>query len=177
MILLSHKQTKNDDVSTQKFIVQAEEYTISELNKNITVKIPQISITCNNQLKAVTFSIDTKYTARVSQNLLTALGLNIKDKELTGKYIPPPSKPKILPKSIKLYCKQIDGNYNEIDGQPSQQLCSIDIDGNAAATYNPKRSMFLPLSNNEICQLHFKLLDENRAESITEAYHLLLYNK
>ena len=66
---------------------------------------------------------------------------------------------------------------NEIDGQPSQQLCTIDVDNNTASC-SPINPIFLPfLSNEPVYILHFKLYDENGNELIPKNFHLMLYNK
>ena len=69
-----------------------------------------------------------------------------------------------IPKKVSLYCEEIDGQFNEIDGQPSQELCSVDIENNSS-TCSPINPYFIPLFNNEpVDYLHFKLVDEDRIE-------------
>ena len=140
-------------------------------------KIPQVKITNENEIKAVILSIEKGYTATISQNLLTSFGINLKNnKDITGKVITPPSTIS-LPKKVSLHCEEINGTFNEIDGQPSQELCGIDVVNNTASC-NPINPIFLPfLSNEPVHTLHFKLLDENGNEIIPKTFHLMLYNK
>ena len=175
MILLNSEKTEKN---AQKFMIQPGSYTFSQLSQAISEKIPQVKITNENELKTVILSVEKGYTATISQNLLTLLGFNIKTSDkLTGKYIVPPSIPKVLPKKVSLYCEEIDGIFNEIDGQPSQQLCSIDVDNNTASC-SPINPIFLPfLSNEPVYNLHFKLYDENENEIIPKTFFLMLYNK
>ena len=171
MILVNSEKTEKN---AQKFMIQPGSYTFSKLSQAISEKIPQVKITDENELKTI-LSVEQGYTATISQNLLKKLGFNIKNSnELTGKYM---AKPKVLPKSVSLNCEEINGIYNEIDGQPSQQLCSIDVDNNTASC-SPINPIFLPfLSNEPVYTLHFKLVDENGNELIPKTFYLMLYNK
>ena len=74
-----------------------------------------------------------------------------------------------------LHCKQINKVKNELDGQPSSLLASMNV-FNYNATFSPIHLVFLEL---DIYQSHpgFKILDENNNEVIPRTLYLQLLNK
>ena len=177
MILL--RNCEKTDKEATKFTIQPGNYTISQLNEAISTQIPRIKITNENEIKASIITVEEGYTAIISPNLLASLGFKFKDKdkELTGKYIASPPSMSKLPKKVFLYCGEIDGQFNEIDGQPSQELCSVDIENNIG-TCSPINPIFIPLFNDEpVDYLHLKLIDENGIEVIPKTFHLVVYIK
>ena len=80
-----------------------------------------------------------------------------------------------LTKILLLHCKQINKVKNELDGQPSSLLASMNV-FNYNATFSPIHLVFLEL---DIYQPHpgFKILDENNNEVIPRTLYLQLLNK
>ena len=178
MIIIQRRNHDKTDKEVKKFTIQPGNYTIQQINEAISTQIPRVKITNENEIRASIISVEEGYTAIISPNLLASLGFKFKDnnKELTGKHIAPPPRMPKLPKKVSLYCEEIDGQFNEIDGQPSQELCSVDIENNSS-TCTPINLIFIPLFNNNVDYLHFKLVDEDRIELIPKSFDLVLYNK
>ena len=174
MILIKNRE--KTDENPQKFTIQQGNFSLSQLNDTISSKIPRIKIINENNVNIL--SIDEGYSAIISSNLLKSLGFNFKgnNKELIAKHVSAPL-PKI-PKKVFLYCREIDTRFNEIDSQPSEIMCSIDIENNIG-NCNPINPIFIPLFNNgePVDYLHFKLIDENGIEIIPDTFYLVLYIK
>ena len=131
MIIIQRRNHDKTDKEVKKFTIQPGNYTIPQINEAISTQIPRVKITNENEIKLPILSIEEGYIAIISPNLLKSLGFNFKDKELTGKHIATSAlSSKKLPKKVSLYCEDINENYNEINGQPSQKMCSIDVENN-----------------------------------------------
>ena len=154
MILIRNRE--KTDENPQKFAIQQGNFTITQLNDTISKKIPRIKITNENNVNIL--SIEEGYSAIISSNLLKSLGFYLKgnNKEITGKHTSAPLSK--LPKKVFLYCREIDTRFNEIDSQPSEIMCSIDVENNIG-TCNPINPIFIPLFNNgePVDYLHFKI--------------------
>ena len=78
-------------------------------------------------------------------------------------------------KSLALHCKQINKVKNELDGQPSSLLASMQV-SNYKGTFSPMHLVFLELHTHRP-HLDFKILDENNNEVIPRTFYLQLLNK
>ena len=77
---------------------------------------------------------------------------------------------------MSLYCKQINKVKNELDGQPSSLLTSMNA-FNYNASFSPVHLVFLELEDMHRPHLGFKILDENNNEVIPMTFYLQLLNK
>ena len=77
---------------------------------------------------------------------------------------------------MSLYCKQINKVKNELDGQPSSLLTSMNA-FNYNASFSPVHLVFLELEDMHRPHLGFKILDENNNEVIPRTFYLQLLNK
>ena len=80
-----------------------------------------------------------------------------------------------LPQSLSLHCKQINKVKNELDGQPSRLLASMQV-SNYMTNFSPVHLVFLELDTHQH-HLDFKILDENNNEVIPRKFYLQLLNK
>lgn len=70
------------------------------------------------------------------------------------------------PKTLYLYCDEINPLYNELNGQFLKLLITISIDGHYIANHAAPETTYSPLVINRFYSyLHFKLLDENQHEA------------
>ena len=79
------------------------------------------------------------------------------------------------PRSLSLHCRQINKVKNELDGQPSSLLASMNV-SNYKATFSSIHLVFLEIDTHR-SHLGFKILDENNNEVIPNTFYLQLLNK
>ena len=79
------------------------------------------------------------------------------------------------PKSLSLYCNQINKVKNELDGQPSSLLACMQV-FDYEATISPMHLVILELGTHRH-HLDFKMFDENNNEIIPRTFFLQLLNK
>ena len=124
------------------------------------------------------------YTFIACNTIFIALGIPgnyfgktmlIKSTLAPGSYIHPLLDTLPPPKSLSLYCKQLNRIKNELDGQPSSFLARMHI-SNYKATFSPMRLVFLELGTHRP-HMDFKMLDENNNEVIPMIFYLQLLNE
>ena len=79
------------------------------------------------------------------------------------------------PKSLSLHCKQINKVKNELDGQPSNLLASMQV-SDYEATFSQMHLVLLELDT-RWHHLDFKILNENNNEVIPRTFYLQLLYK
>ena len=79
------------------------------------------------------------------------------------------------PKSLSLYCKQINNFKNELDGQSSSLLARMHV-CNYRTTFFPIHLVFLELDIHQP-HLDFKILHGNKNAVIPRTFYLQLLNK
>lgn len=135
------------------------------------------------QIENYTLKIPELYMFTTSNLLFKALGINnpnfvtfARSSLFEGMYNTTLKPYKPLPKNIYFYCRQINDISNEIDGQPSTLLCSLNVNEQEKLTFSPNHLIFLPLKK-ETLSLEFVLLDDQKGEIIPESFYLQVYNK
>ena len=127
--------------------------------------------------------IPERYTFTASNTLFITLGIlsNYLEKPTLNKSTLPPGSYKASldtsprPKSLSLYCKQINKVKDELDGQPSSLLAWMHV-SNYKATFSQMHLVFLELDTHRP-HLDFKTLDENNSEVIQRTFYLHLLSK
>ena len=136
------------------------------------------------QIKDLKLVMPEHYTFIACNTIFIALGIPgnyfgktmlIKSTLAPGSYIHPLLDTLPPPKSLSLYCKQINRIKNELDGQPSSFLARMHI-SNYKATFSPMRLVFLELGTHRP-HMDFKMLDENNNEVIPMIFYLQLLNE
>ena len=110
------------------------------------------------EIKDYKLIIPENFTLIALKPFYNVLGITPKHKIalFKGEY---QTKLKPFPKKIALYCEELASLHNQVDGQPSTRLFSLDA--NYTLHYEPLKLIYLPLSSPPIHSLHLTLLDEN----------------
>ena len=178
-----YKADNRTSVENTKFIsfnLPTDTYQSDDFNAKIKVAILQQRQDWEPpQVKSLRLVIPKDYTFMASNTIFIALVISDSYLEKTTQIrstSPPGSYKTSLDASPPTnHCKQINKVKNELDGQPSKLLASMNV-SNYKATFSPIHLVFLEL---DIYQSHldFKILDKNNNEVIQRTFYLQLLNE